>query len=354
VTQLEFQSVRVDHKRLQALTRDVLAAEGVPVADADYVAWHLVEGNLRGVDSHGVARLPHYVRRLRAGSIHANPALRYQRHAASAGTLDGDHGLGHLVMRRAADESAAMARETGAGWVAVRKSSHCGALAPLGLRLAERGMVAFVFTHADPMVLPYGSVDAFCGTNPVCIAAPGANGKTLCLDMATSVVPWNVVANAAVEGVPIPPGWAVDATGRDTTDPRAVKALYPVGKYKGSGLGILIDVLCAMFSGAPYGPDIPKMYGNLDTHRQLGGMVGAIDIRAFVKTSTFSERVAQMAERIGQLKPAPEVERVRYPGEPEVEARAIREVEGIPIGLRVFAELNAAANEANICPLEAL
>jgi ureidoglycolate dehydrogenase (NAD+) len=278
--------------------------------------------------------------------------MRFERRAASTGILDGDDGLGHLVIRRAADEAGALAAETGAGWVAVRNSSHCGALAPFGLRLTERGMVALVFTHADSMVLPYGAIEPFCGTNPICLAAPGAEGKTLCLDMATSVTPWNVVANAQAEGVPIPPGWAVDQAGHDTTDPYAATALYPFGGYKGSGLGVLIDVLCAMFSGAPFGPDIPKMYGDVHERRRLGGLVGAIDIASFTDVETFGERVWQMALRLGHMKPEQDGCRVRYPGEPELETKADRKVQGIPLGVQVFAELNQLAREASLDPLE--
>lgn len=351
---LQFQSVRVDAGRLQAFTRNVLAAEGVPPGDAEYVAWHLVETDLRGTDSHGVARLPHYVRRLRAGSISSRPNIQFERRAASLGIVDGDHGLGHLVMCRAASEAAAIAEETGAGWVSVRNSSHCGALAPLGLRLAERGMVGFVFTHVDPMVLPYGAIEPFCGTNPICITAPGSGGKTLCLDMSTSIVPWNVVANAQSEAVAIPRGWAVNEKGCDTTEPREVKALYPFGEYKGSGLGIMIDMLCAMFSGAPFGPDIPKMYGDMREHRRLGGLIGAINISAFTPLPAFSERVAQMASRLGQLKPVPNSDRVRYPGEPELETKMGRQVEGIPVGVQVFAELNAIASAVNVSRLESI
>lgn len=238
---------------MQIFTRNVLGTQGVPADDSQYVAWHLVEANLRGTNSHGVARLPHYVRRLQAGSIHAGPNIRFERHGMSVGNVDGDHGLGHLVMHHATQEAIALARESGAGWVAARHSSRCGALAPFGLRIAKQGMVGFVFTHVDPMVLPYCAVEPFCGTNPLCFTAPGARGKDLCLDMASSIVPRNVVANACSEGISIPPGWAVDGQGCDTTDPNAVKALYPFREYKGSGLGVLIDVLCALLSSAPVG-----------------------------------------------------------------------------------------------------
>jgi len=354
-TQKEFtDSVTVDSVTLETLGRDVLARHGVADEDARYVAWHLVQANLRGTDSHGIARLPHYVRRLTAGSITGRPVLSFERLGAAVGTLDGGNGLGHVVMRRATLEAIRLAEESGAGWVAVKHSSHCGALAPFGLEMARRGMIGLVFTHVDPMVLPHGSIQPFSGTNPICITAPGDRGRTFCLDMATSVVPWNRVENAANERIPIPEGWGVDREGNPTTDPKQVNALYPVGGYKGAGLGIMIDVLCAMLTGSPFGPEIPKMYGDLTKSRRLGGLVGAIRASAFGDPDQFTRRVAAMAEALAALKRAPGVDRVRFPGEPELETEAVRSREGIPLGLRTFNELNDYAAQVGVPVLRPL
>jgi ureidoglycolate dehydrogenase (NAD+) len=353
MSRIQHDAVSVDAADLRALTREVLIANDVPAADADAVARHLVETNLRGTDSHGVARLPHYVRRLQAGSIRARPTITFEQRAPSLGTVDGGDGLGHLVMARATDEAARLAETTGSGWVAVQNSSHCGAIAPFGLELARRGCIGFVFTHVDPMVLPHGGREPFCGTNPICIAAPAADGRSLCLDMATSIVPWNLVANAAQEGATIPAGWGVDATGAETTDPRAVKALYPVGQHKGAGLGIMIDVLCSMLVGAPFGPNIPAMYGDLTVRRQLGGLVGAIAIPPFTDRQAFEARAMAMITTLRAINPVSGVDRVRYPGEPEEETRRMRELNGIPVGVRTLEELNALAIAHGVVPIKA-
>lgn len=344
--QCESKLVKSDH--LQTFCEQLLSAANLSANDARIVAESLVESNLRGIDSHGVARLPHYLNRIQHGSIQARPDMRFTRLGPAVGRLDGGDGLGQVVMRRATDEAIAVAEDAGAGWVSVCNSSHCGALAYYGLQIARAGMMGLVFTHVDPMVLPHGSRKPFCGTNPICLTAPNADGRMLCLDMATSVTPWNTVANAAMEGVPIPLGMAVDENGLDTTDAKKVTALYPFGNYKGSGLGLMIDVLCSMLGGAPFGPHIPKMYGDPAQRRQLGGLVGAIRIENFVSLEMFHQRIGALVEQWGALPSVKPDEKVLYPGEPELLCREQRLHTGIPIGLQLIKTFEELAESYNI------
>lgn len=337
---------------LRRFCERLLVAAGLEAGDAHLVADSLVEANLRGIDSHGVARLGHYLTRIRHGSIEVRPRISIERCAPAAARLDGGHGLGQIAHARAAKLAVELARDCGAGWVSIRNSSHCGALAYFGLMIAEAGMIGVVLTHVDPMVVPFGATEPYCGTNPICITAPGADGQSLCLDMATSITPWNSIANAGTEGMPIPEDWAVDEGGRATTNPAEVVGLHPLGGYKGSGLGMMIDVLCAMLSGSPYGPDIPKMYGDLTERRRLGGLVGAIDISRFVELGEFQQRVSQMIARWNVLRPAEPGGRVLYPGEPELISRAKRMREGIPLGRGVWNELTALAGRYKVAALD--
>ncbi|MBL4702063.1 MAG: Ldh family oxidoreductase [Phycisphaeraceae bacterium] len=334
--------------RLLSLGETLLKEASLNDSDAHRVADSLVEANLRGVDSHGIARLGHYLEKLANGSINAKPQITSQKHGPSAATVDGDHGLGQLVMTHATTEAMSMAKKTGAGWAAVKHSSHCGALAYYGLQAAKENMIGLIFTHVDPMVLPHGSSQPFCGTNPICIAAPGLDQQMLCLDMATSITPWNSVMNAATDQVPIPQGWGVDAQGNDTTDPNQVNGLYPFGQYKGSGLGLMIDVLSALLGGAPIGPDIPAMYGDLTQQRMLGGLVGAIDIEHFVKPAIFRQRVSDLIQRWGALPKAVGHDEILYPGEPEMKTHAQRSREGIPMSPGVLDELKQAADRLGV------
>jgi ureidoglycolate dehydrogenase (NAD+) len=349
--QIQAPTIRLNHVQLKKFGTHLLRAADLEEPAAQLVSDSLVESNLRGIDSHGLARLPHYMARIRAGSIEASPRIDVQELAPATSLVDGGNGLGQLVMSQAAEEAVRLAHQVGAGWVAVRNSSHCGALSYFGLRIAEAGMIGLVFTHVDPLVVPHGASEPFCGTNPICITAPGAQGKALCLDMATSITPWNSVCNAATEGVPLPAGWAVDSAGRATTDPMQAAAVLPFGGHKGSGLGVAIDVLCAMLSNSPYGPDIPKMYGDLSQHRALGGLVGAIDISRFLSPDAFCGRVAQMMGSLASLTPAQPDGRVLYPGEPELICREDRLANGIPLGLGVIDDLNRCAREYNEEPL---
>ena len=349
--QIEAPSVRVKPLLLKQFGARLLISAGLQEPAAQLVSDSLVESNLRGIDSHGMARLPHYLARIQAGSIAACPNIDVRELAPAASLVDGGNGLGQLVMCEAAEEAIRLARQSGAGWVSVCNSSHCGALSYFGLKIAAAGMIGLVFTHVDSMVVPHGSSQPFSGTNPVCITAPGTEGIGLCLDMATSITPWNSIRNAAIEGVPIPAGWAIDAEGRTTTDPTQVVAVHPFAEHKGSGLGIAIDVLCSLLGGCPYGPDIPVMYGDLSQPRELGGLVGAIDISRFLSTDEFRQRLTLMMQCLGGLKPSDPGGRVLYPGEPELICREERIVAGIPLGLGVVEELNQSALKCNESPL---
>ncbi len=351
MVQIQTDSHQVAAKHLVSLTCQILFKHGLTEQNAQLVADSLIEANLRGIDSHGIARLPHYLNRIQHQSIKSTPQITVQQVAEACAVVDGDHGLGQLVMAKASDEAVRLARKTGAGWVAVRNSSHCGALAHYGLQIAKQGMIALVFTHVDPMVLPHGSKEPFCGTNPLCIAVAGEGDEHLCLDMATSVVPWNTVANAAHEGGPIPKGWAVDHDGKDTTDASGVAALYPFGGYKGSGLGLMIDMLCCLLGGTPFGPDIPKMYGDPTQHRQLGGLIGAISVNHFTDSQAAQKRVSEMISRWVSLAPADPNVPVQYPGQPEIIEQKHRLEYGVPLGLELFKTLNVLAKEHGVDPL---
>ncbi len=303
----------------------------MPSRDAAATARMLVQTSLWGIDSHGVARVPHYLARLTRGSIAARPALSFDRSAAGTGTVDGAHGLGFVVCEYAMMRAIELARESGIGAVGVKNSSHCGAVGLYARQATDAGMIGVAFTHSDSFAVPFGGKAKFFGTNPIAIAIPsGTPERPFCVDMATSIIPWNRIANAKRENRPIPPGLAVDEGGHDTTDPHRVAGVKPMGEHKGYALAFAIDMLCGPLNGMAFGPHLTPMYTELDKRRQLGSFLLAIDPQRFAGGAMlFGAVAAAMAE----VKQQPGV---MSPGDPEYRCAQERARTGIPIepGLR--------------------
>jgi ureidoglycolate dehydrogenase (NAD+) len=314
-----------------------LRAVKVPPKDAQLIASSLVQTSLWGIDSHGIARLGHYLARFTAGSIEARPKLRLKRTGPCSAQLDGGHGQGIVVCHRAMTEAIALAKKNGVGVVGVANSTHGGAIGLYGRQAAAAGMISIGFTHSDAFVAPHGGRKKFLGTNPICITVPTNDPKRpLCFDMATSAVPYNRVVNYRRENRPLLPGWALDAKGRPTTNPHAVECLLPLAGHKGYGLALMIDLLCGPLNGMPFGPHIPAMYTGLDKRRRLGSFFLALDPRRFGGGNHLKSMAGRVArEARAQPRANPDVE-ILVPGDPEIRCAQRRAREGIPIesGLR--------------------
>jgi ureidoglycolate dehydrogenase (NAD+) len=332
-------TIRLAAAKLRRLAVSKLEVRGMPHADAKLVADSLVQTSLWGIDSHGIARLPHYLRRLRAGSIEPKPVMRFTATGPCTGTLDGGHGLGILVCHRAMQEAIRMAETHGVGLVGCRHSTHCGAIGLYGRQAAKRGLIGIAFTHSDAFVVPHGGKVAFLGTNPICIAVPSDEGPPVCLDTATAATTMNRIMNARRDGQPLPAGVALDQRGQPTTDAQAVAALFPMAGHKGYALAFLIDILCGPLNGMPFGPHIPVMYGDLSARRNLGSLMIALDPLRFAGGRSLSAVVGQMAREARQQPRAAARVEVLVPGDPEYRAERIRAVKGIPVEPRLRREL---------------
>lgn len=287
----------------------------------------LVQTSLWGIDSHGVARVPHYLNRLHHRSIEGWPRLLFQQTGASTGDLDGGHGLGFVVCAFAMEKAIELARTTGVGVVGVRNSSHCGAVGLYARQATAAGMIGIAFTHSDSFVVPHGGTKPFFGTNPIAIAIPTTEPtRPLCVDMATSVVPLNRIMNARRENQPLQEGWAVNRAGENTVDPHAVAGLKPMAGHKGYALAFLIDMLCGPLNGMPYGPHLNKMYDELDGHRQLGSLMLAIDPSRFFGGAMLAMAIVSAISDVKQ-----QGAEIQYPGEPEYRSEEERRRDGIPI-----------------------
>src|SRR5258708_1356075 len=249
----------VSHTRLDEFTAACLEKLGLADADARLVAETLVASNLRGVDSHGVVRLPHYATRLRNGTVKARPQIGVRRTGPSAATVEGDARMGQLAAVRPMKEAIALARETGVGAVSAHNSSHCGACAWFVEMAVKEGMIGIALTHTDSIMVPPGMKRIFLGSNPIAFGAPGGREPPVIIDMSTTHAAWGKVIVAQQEGKPIPPDWGVDAQGKPTTDAERVVGLAPTGGHKGYALALMIEILCAQLACLPLGLELRKM-----------------------------------------------------------------------------------------------
>ncbi len=334
----------VRHDRLASFVAACLEKLGLTIADASLVAETLVASNLRGVDSHGVVRLPHYATRLRNGTVKPRPNIAVQRSGPSAAIVEGDAGMGQLVAVRAMQEAIHLARQSGVGAVVARNSSHCGACAWFVEMAVKQGMIGVALTHTDPIMVPPGMKRTFLGSNPIAFGAPGGIGPPVIVDLSTTHVAWGKVIVARQEGKPIPPDWAVDDQGRPTTDAARAVALAPTGAHKGYALAMMVEILCAHLAGVPFGRHVTKMYGELDKPRNLGHFMLALDVARFTDTAAFRSQIDLLLQET-------HAESALVPGEPERLTAARREKEGVPLGEGVLAELNALGAELGVAPL---
>lgn len=290
-----------------------------------------MQTSLWGIDSHGIARLPHYLGRYEAGSLNPQPEMQFEVTGPCTGSLDGGHALGISVCERATQEAITLAKAEGLGFVGVSNSSHCGAIGIYGRMIAEAGLVGLVFTHSDSFVAPDRGFRKFLGTNPICISVPCTGSPPVCLDMATSAAPWNKIINARREGIPIDSNLAYDSNGHPTEDPEMVACLKPMAAYKGYGLAMMIEIICGPLNGAPWGPNINPMYGDLSKRRSLGSFVGAIAPNCFAGGETFQSAVKALVESARSQECVDHDQPVLVPGDDQYQSEKVRLEHGIPV-----------------------
>ena len=310
---------------------------------ATHVAESLVTTSLRGVDSHGINLFPHYVRAVKAGRIKARPNITVTQTAKSTTKLDADHAFGHHAGSVAMTEAVKLASQTGIGAVSVSNSTHFGAAAYFALQATKSDCIGFAFTNADALVKAYGAKEAFFGSNPICFAAPLEHEEPYCLDMATSLVSWNKILNFRRRGEKIPSDWAFDAGGSFVDDPTLAVSLNPAGSYKGFGLGMMVDILCALLSENPISKELLPMYNApIEARRKISHFFLALSISHFTNPDTFRVSLQSMVERIRNMQPSDPDVPVMVAGDPQKIAYASRLETGIPVEETKLAELIAA------------
>lgn len=320
--------------------------------------------DLRGIDSHGIARLHSYFEMLSAGAINPKAKIEIVRSTLSTATIDGDNGLGLVVGPRANRIAMDMAEESGSGWLSVRNTNHFGIAGYYVLKALERDLIGWAMTNSTKLVAPLWGAERMLGTNPIAIGFPGKHEPPIVIDMATSAVAYGKVEIAKRKGIPIPPGWAINGAGTVTTKPEEMiegGALLPLGSdrerggHKGYCLAVMVDMLSCVLSGANWGPFAPPFALRQEIEiptrsvgKGIGHFFGAMRIDGFVDPDIFKTQVDEYVRVFRATKPAPGTSGPLIPGDPEREAEQERRKSGVPLVPAIIEELRDISSKTAI------
>ena len=336
---------------LRRFATELLHKGGFAEADASQMADLLIWANLRGIDSHGVLRIPRYLEMLSLGLVNANHSIVDAHRFGAICVLDADKAPGAVAMNRAVAEASAIAGKIGLGWCSVRRTSHAGAIGYFVEQLAKRGLIGIAMTASKPLMTYYGAKGEALSSNPLAIGVPqSGGGAPIILDMSTAAVALGKIMAAKDANRAIPIGWGVDADGADTTDPHQVEAVLPMAGAKGSGLSLMIEVLCSILAGNP--SIAPALTGGKGGG--FNGLILAIDPRGFGNQDAILNDVCALADSIHQLDPAPDFDRVRLPGERGFETAHSRKADGVPVAAGTLKRLLESASALGVTAPEAI
>jgi LDH2 family malate/lactate/ureidoglycolate dehydrogenase len=328
---------------------EVFTKSGMKPADAGIVADVLVWANLRGVDTHGVMRIPRYVELIESGDMNPRAVLELRIESPASVLIEADRAAGPVAMMRATSEAMRKARDAGIGLALVRATTHTAALGYYTLAAARENMAAIAFAGSWPNVAYHGARAAGVSTSPISIAVPG-DREPLLLDMATSVVSMGKLNQAKRRGESIPAGWALDRDGRPTTDPAQAQITLPMGGPKGSGLSLMIECLTSLAVSNPLLAETLEGAPEGRRHRQ-NGLVIAIDLARYGDPGNFRREVERLVKALKKLPVDPEAGEILMPGERGDRTRAQRSVEGIPLPRATVNELQALAQRVGVAML---
>jgi len=351
-------SATITFERLKSFIHAALERLGLPDQDAMTVAALMAEADLQGSDGHGVSRLPQYARRIKAGGFNVRPDIRVVREHASTALVNGDNGMGHLVMTRAAEIAVEKARASGIGWVNAQFSNHAGPASLYATMPLKHDMIGLYFAVGNANHLPpWGGLDMLLSTNPIAAAIPAGDEKPIVLDMATTVAAYGKVKTKALRGETMPEGWMIDRQGKPLTDPKRAEEgmLLPLGGmeagYKGYGLAMIIGLLAGTLGGAAMGRDVIDFNHDDDSVTNTGQAIAAINVAAFGDVAVFKSAVDALVRDFRGSARIEGVDRIFVPGERSQETRAARTRDGIPIAPALMRGLDQLAEELGIAKL---
>jgi len=346
--------IRVDLARLRYFIAMAFEAVGMPAADARTVAGLMAEADLQGSDGHGVIRLVPYVKRIRAGGVNLKPDIRIEKERAATALLNGDNGMGHLVMKRAAEIAIEKARTAGVAWVGARWSNHAGPASLYARMMLPHDMLGLYFAVGNANHLPpWGGIEMLLSTNPIAAAIPAGEEPPIVLDMATTVAAYGKVKAKASRGEMMPEGWMIDREGKPLLDPRraAEGFLLPIGGYKGYGLALVVGLIAGTLNGAAMGREVIDFNADAQTPTNTGQAVVAIDPSAFGEVAEFKASVDKLIRDLRASERMPGVDRIFVPGE-QSHARAVSQrKDGIVLAPSLMQTLDRLAEQLDIPPL---
>ena len=338
----------IKYNSLLTFCENILSKIGLDDFSMKSVSKGLCESSLRGVDSHGIRLLPHYVESAIKGRKNPRPKFKLNLSFATCGVLDADNGFGHAAGFKAIEHCIKIAEKMGLGSVAVKNSSHPGSLASMALNAARKGYICFAFTHADSLMKSHNGERAFFGTNPICFAAPRTEKEPYCLDMATSMISWNKLLQYRDNKESMPKDLAADQNGNMTINPSEAVSLLPAGEYKGYGLASMVEILCGVLTGMAYGTNIPSMFDSpIDKHRKLGQFYIVLRTDICISKEKFSNKMQEMTNLV-RNEPGLNNKRVKMPGDPEIDTAKKRMSDGIPLDNSTYISLRKLSEKYNI------
>lgn len=350
------------YQQLSEFTRAIFRKIGCSDAHAVTATKALLSADLRGIDSHGVARLSGYVRLWEVNRVNTNPSIRVIHEAPSTAVVDGDSGLGLVVAPFAMQLAIEKAKTAGTGWVSVQNSNHFGIAAHHAMMALEHDMIGIAMTNASPLVAPTFSIDKMLGTNPICVAAPAGSELPFVADLATTTAANGKLEILQRKNADTPAGWVQDKDGNPSTDANILKkggALLPLGgdrehgSHKGYALGAMVDIFSALLSGANYAPWVPPFPAYVPMPAQqpgkgIGHFLGAMRIDAFRPAEDFKRSMDHWIKGFRNAKPMAGQERVLVPGDPEREFETERMEKGIPLLKAVVTDLRSLAEKFSL------
>ncbi len=343
--------------QLQSFIAQALCAMGLPQDDANTVGSLMADADMQGSDGHGIIRLVPYARRILAGGLNLNPNIQIEQERTAMALINGDNGMGHLVMKKATELAIQKARSAGIAWVGSRLSNHAGPASLYARMALEHDMIGLYFAVGNANHLPpWGGLDMLLSTNPIAAAIPTWKEAPVVLDMATTVAAYGKVKAKAQRGEMMPEGWMIDRQGKPLLDPTKSDEgfLLPIGGYKGYGLSLVVGILAGTLNGAAMGSQVIDFNKDDTTITNTGQAIAVIDPSAFGDIDEFKRNVDKLVQELRGADRMPGVARIWLPGEQSFEKRKQHELHGVALAPSLVKQLNDLAERLEIAPLASL